>query len=68
MCLGAIHWARIGRIYYGFRIEDAAAIAPFDPAAASLIKGPETLRRLAEIRGAPLDLLHSQTSPLGDAA
>lgn len=26
MCLGAIHWARIGRIFYGFRIEDAAAI------------------------------------------
>ncbi|BCX48343.1 hypothetical protein HAHE_22510 [Haloferula helveola] len=24
MCLGAIHWARISRIYYGFRIEDAA--------------------------------------------
>lgn len=23
MCLGAIHWARIARIYYGFRIEDA---------------------------------------------
>jgi tRNA(Arg) A34 adenosine deaminase TadA len=26
MCLGAIHWARIERIYYGFRVEDAAAI------------------------------------------
>ena len=26
MCLGAIYWARIGRIFYGFRIEDAAAI------------------------------------------
>lgn len=26
MCLGAIHWARISRIYYGFRIEDAATI------------------------------------------
>ena len=23
MCLGAIHWARISRIHYGFRIEDA---------------------------------------------
>ena len=24
MCLGAIHWARLDRIHYGFRIEDAA--------------------------------------------
>jgi tRNA(Arg) A34 adenosine deaminase TadA len=26
MCLGAIHWARIGAIYYGFAISDAARI------------------------------------------
>jgi guanine deaminase len=26
MCLGAIQWARIDKIYYGFRIEDAARI------------------------------------------
>ena len=26
MCLGAIHWARLSRIYFGFRIEDAAEI------------------------------------------
>lgn len=26
MCLGAIHWARIAAIHYGFRVEDAAEI------------------------------------------
>lgn len=32
MCLGAIHWARIERIYYGFSISDAATIG-FDDTA-----------------------------------
>ncbi len=26
MCLGAIHWARLSKIYYGFRLEDTAAL------------------------------------------
>lgn len=30
MCLGAIHWARIHRIYFGFRIEDTARIGFHD--------------------------------------
>lgn len=40
-------------------LEDAAAVGQFDPTAAKMIKGPETLRRLAEIRGAPPGLLRS---------
>lgn len=40
-------------------LEDAAAVGQFDPSAVKLIKGPETLRRLAEIRGAPAGLLRS---------
>lgn len=41
-------------------LEDAASVGQFDPSAAALIKGPETLRRLAEIRGAPAELLRSE--------
>lgn len=26
MCLGAIHWARLGAIYHGFRVEEAAEV------------------------------------------
>lgn len=40
-------------------LEDAAAVGQFDPSAAKMINGPETLRRLAEIRGAPAGLLRS---------
>ncbi len=41
-------------------LEDAAAVSQFDPSAVKMIKGPETLRRLAEIRGAPAGLLRSE--------
>ena len=40
-------------------LEDAATVGQFDPSAVKMIKGPETLRRLAEIRGAPAGLLRS---------
>ncbi|HYE45730.1 MAG TPA: portal protein [Caulobacter sp.] len=41
-------------------LEDAAAVGQFDPTAAKMIRGPEALRRLAEIRGAPPGLLRSE--------
>jgi guanine deaminase len=56
MCLGAILWARIEKIYYGFRIEDAAAIGFDDteffrqmhlPAAERLVPAHELCREEA---------------------
>jgi guanine deaminase len=44
MCLGAIHWARLNRIYYGFRIEDAAAIGFDDSAIFAEFARPESER------------------------
>ncbi len=64
MCLGAIHWARIRKIYYGFRIEDAAAIGFDDteffrqmllPSAERLIPSEELCRSES------LDLAHDYT-------
>lgn len=40
-------------------LEDAAALAQYDPTTPKMIKGPEALRRLWEIRGAPPNLLRS---------
>jgi guanine deaminase len=44
MCLGAIHWARLSRIYYGFRISDAAAIGFDDSAIYAQFSLPESQR------------------------
>lgn len=40
--------------------EDAAAISQFDPQAPRVLKGAQMIRRLAEIRGAPSDLLRTE--------
>ncbi|MBB5350849.1 tRNA(Arg) A34 adenosine deaminase TadA [Haloferula luteola] len=46
MCLGAIHWARISRIYYGFRIEDAATIGFDDREFFEEFARPEAARKI----------------------
>lgn len=46
MCLGAIHWARISHIYYGFRISDAAAIGFDDSTIFSQFALPEDQRMI----------------------
>jgi guanine deaminase len=40
MCLAAIHWARIKRIYYGCTAADAAAIGFDDQAIYAALRGP----------------------------
>jgi guanine deaminase len=44
MCLGAIHWARLSRIYYGFSVTDAAAIGFDDSAIFEQFSLPESQR------------------------
>lgn len=44
MCLGAIHWARLSRIYYGFSVTDAAAIGFDDSAIFEQFTMPESQR------------------------
>jgi len=46
MCLGAIHWARISRVYFGFRIEDAAALGFADADFFAEFARPEDQRRI----------------------
>ncbi|GAA5481233.1 nucleoside deaminase [Haloferula sargassicola] len=47
MCLGAIHWARISRIYFGFGIADAATIGFDDREFFEEFTKPENERKVA---------------------
>lgn len=40
-------------------VQDVASISQFDPSAVKVLKGAETIRRLASIRGAPSDLMRT---------
>ena len=60
MCLGAIHWARISRIYYGFGIEDAASIGFDDRGFFEEFARPESERAIPAaglLRAEALELL-----------
>jgi tRNA(Arg) A34 adenosine deaminase TadA len=46
MCLAAIYWARIGRVYYGCTAEDAAAIGFADAFIYDELARPKSQRRL----------------------
>jgi guanine deaminase len=49
MCLAAIYWARISRIYYGCTKEDAARIGFADESIDAAIKGKLSARKLRMI-------------------
>lgn len=50
MCLGAIHWARIEKIYYGFDIADAAKIGFDDSEFFHQFSLPSNERTIPEIQ------------------
>ena len=50
MCLGAIYWARLSRIYFANTAEDAAAIGFDDSFIYSELRLPQTRRRIPAIQ------------------
>jgi tRNA(Arg) A34 adenosine deaminase TadA len=49
MCLGAINWARIERVFYGFSIQDAAGIGFDDHFIYEQLARPAKQRAIPEI-------------------
>ncbi len=50
MCLGAIYWARLARIYFANTAEDAAKIGFDDSFIYSELKQPHSMRRIPAIQ------------------
>lgn len=50
MCLGAIYWARIGKVYFGGRAEDAAKIGFDDSAIYRELTQPHSKRKIPMIQ------------------
>lgn len=50
MCLSAIYWARLDRVFYGFSIEAAAAALFNDEFIFNELKKPSVQRRIPEIQ------------------
>lgn len=57
MCLGAIHWARIEQIYYGFRTSDAAAIGFDDDHIFTEFSKPQEQRTISAVEFLPAEAL-----------
>jgi guanine deaminase len=50
MCLSAIHWARIERVFFGFTVKDAARIGFDDQRIYRQLARPRGRRRIPEIQ------------------
>lgn len=50
MCLGAIYWARLDRVFYGFSVQDAAEIGFDDRFIYAQLAKPLKLRQIPEIQ------------------
>jgi tRNA(Arg) A34 adenosine deaminase TadA len=68
MCLGALYWARIERVYYGFSIQDAARIGFDDQFIHAQLARPAEQRAIPEIsllRAEALEILEAYAADPG---
>lgn len=71
MCLGAIQWARIGAIYHGFRVEEAAEVGFDDREFFRQMTLPKDERRIAtreRCRAEALELIREYAALAGRRA